>query len=489
MTRKFAALVAAALMLAACGGTNAPSEEAESAEASAPRSDAGIQLFQYPWTAVGEACEGSLTDAGISWVLLSPAQEHPVGDEWWWSYQPVSYQLESRLGTRDEFAAMVETCHAAGIQVYADAVINHMAGIDGGTGFAGTEFTHYEYPGLYGEDDFHHCGLALNDDISSYQDAAQVQTCELVNLADLATGTAHVQETIGAYLADLAELGVDGLRIDAAKHMAPEDIAAIVEGLPEDMVILQEVIRAPGEPITPEQYYEIGGVFEFQYGRDIEGIAKGSSWSAYLGMGEGSSYAPDGEITVVPFVANHDTERNGSTLAPSDGAEYQLANALMLIQGYGTPALLDSYAFSDRDAGAPTDSDGRVLAPVCGPVPVAGEDFPQLSDGEYYCPQGWPQIRAALRFDAVAGEGELTQLDEDRTVGVFSRGGAIAVVNRGDEAFEGNVATSLAEGEYCEVAATLESGECVAVTVDGEGNAALTVPAMGIAILTSEDTA
>lgn len=444
MTRRFAALVAAALMLAACGGANAPSEEAESAEASAPRSDAGIQLFQYPWTAVGEACEGSLANAGISWVLLSPAQEHPVGDEWWWSYQPVSYQLESRLGTRDEFAAMVETCHAAGIQVYADAVINHMSGIDGGTGFAGTEFTHYEYPGLYGEDDFHHCGLALNDDISSYQDAAQVQTCELVNLADLATGTPHVQETIGAYLADLAELGVDGLRIDAAKHMAPEDIAAIVEG---------------------------------------------SSWSAYLGMGEGSSYAPDGEITVVPFVANHDTERNGSTLAPSDGAEYQLANALMLIQGYGTPALLDSYAFSDRDAGAPTDSDGRVLAPVCGPVPVAGEDFPQLSDGEYYCPQGWPQIRAALRFDAVAGEGELTQLDEDRTVGVFSRGGAIAVVNRGDEAFEGNVATSLAEGEYCEVAATLESGECVAVTVDGEGNAALTVPAMGIAILTSEDTA
>ena len=158
MTRKFAALVTAALMLAACGGANAPSEEAESAEASAPRSDAGIQLFQYPWTAVGEACEGSLANAGISWVLLSPAQEHPVGDEWWWSYQPVSYQLESRLGTRDEFAAMVETCHAAGIQVYADAVINHMSGIDGGTGFAGTEFTHYEYPGLYGEDDFHHCG-------------------------------------------------------------------------------------------------------------------------------------------------------------------------------------------------------------------------------------------------------------------------------------------------------------------------------------------
>ena len=28
-------------------------------------------------------------------------------DEWWASYQPVSYELESRLGTREEFADMV----------------------------------------------------------------------------------------------------------------------------------------------------------------------------------------------------------------------------------------------------------------------------------------------------------------------------------------------------------------------------------------------
>ena len=147
MSKRLAALLAAgACALAACGGNAGPADAPPAEEA---RSDAGIQLFQYPWRDVAESCPG-LAEAGLSWVLLSPAQEHPVGEEWWWSYQPVSYQIKSRQGTREDFAAMVEACHAVGIEVYADAVVNHMTGIDGGTGFAGTEFTHYEYPGLGG---------------------------------------------------------------------------------------------------------------------------------------------------------------------------------------------------------------------------------------------------------------------------------------------------------------------------------------------------
>ena len=35
-------------------------------------------------------------------------------DEWWASYQPVSYELESRLGTRDEFADMVRAVRRGG---------------------------------------------------------------------------------------------------------------------------------------------------------------------------------------------------------------------------------------------------------------------------------------------------------------------------------------------------------------------------------------
>lgn len=43
---------------------------------------------------------------------------------------------------------------------------------------------HYNYPGLYGPENFHHCGLTTGDDIVNYNDRQQVQTCELVNLAE-----------------------------------------------------------------------------------------------------------------------------------------------------------------------------------------------------------------------------------------------------------------------------------------------------------------
>lgn len=118
----------------------APTEGAttEAAPAVEANPQVGVQLFQWNWNSVARECTDVLGPAKFAFVLLSPAQEHIEGEQWWTSYQPVSYQLESKLGTRDEFEAMVGACHDAGVKVIADAVINHMAGIDGGRGFAST---------------------------------------------------------------------------------------------------------------------------------------------------------------------------------------------------------------------------------------------------------------------------------------------------------------------------------------------------------------
>lgn len=43
-------------------------------------------------------------------------------------YQPWSYRLGGRMGTRDELRAAVHTCRSLGVRAYADAVINHMVG-------------------------------------------------------------------------------------------------------------------------------------------------------------------------------------------------------------------------------------------------------------------------------------------------------------------------------------------------------------------------
>ena len=294
-------------------------------------------------------------------------EEHVLGEAWWTAYQPVSYQVESRLGTREEFAAMVTACNEAGMEVYADAVVNHMAGIDDAappaTGWAGSTYTHYDYPGRYATEDFHRCGLTPDDDIADYRSSLQVRTCELVNLADLRTEEPAVRATITAYPQDLVSLGVRGLRIGAAKHMVPEDIVAILEPLPDDVEIIQEIIRGAGEPIVPEQYTGNGEVYEFAWDRDIIGMLQGGSLRSFADLGAGSGYLRSEFARV--FVDNHYTERNASTLSYTDGASYVLANVLLLAGANGTPVVYSGYAFSERDAGPPPDASGAVLDATC----------------------------------------------------------------------------------------------------------------------------
>ncbi|WP_235523107.1 alpha-amylase family protein [Cellulomonas sp. Root485] len=449
------ALVGALMLLAACSGTPEPSAADE-------RHDVGVQLFQWTWDAIAAECTDTLGPDGYGWVLTSPPQEHITGDQWWTSYQPVSYRVESRLGTREQYAAMVQTCHDAGVDVWADAVINHMTGQDApGTGWAGSSYTHYEYPGIWTDADFHHCGLTPNDDIASYQDAAQVQTCELVNLADLDTATEHVRSTITAYLDDLLSLGIDGFRIDAAKHMAPEDIAAVVAGLPEGAGIAQEVIRGSGEPITPEQYLGNGQVYEFAYAKELQGVLAGSPGLA-LDLGSSSTWVPSDQAVV--FVDNHDTERNGSTLSYADGERYALANVLMLAGTYGTPVVYSGYAFSDRDAGPPQDSDGTVLDASCSADP---------QDGDWVCQHRWPQIAGMVGWRNVVGDAARTDEWSQGDAVAFGRGDrGFVVVNAGDDELRADLATSLPDGDYCDV---LSTDDCAGSTVR-DGTITVTLP-------------
>ncbi|MEK8109817.1 alpha-amylase family glycosyl hydrolase [Micromonospora sp. M12] len=87
-----------------------------------------VQLFEWNWPSVASECQSTLGPKGYGYVQVSPPQEHVRGNQWWLAYQPVSYRIESRKGTRAQFQSMVNTCHAAGVKVIVDAVINHMSG-------------------------------------------------------------------------------------------------------------------------------------------------------------------------------------------------------------------------------------------------------------------------------------------------------------------------------------------------------------------------
>ncbi|NJL21908.1 MAG: hypothetical protein HC895_15640 [Leptolyngbyaceae cyanobacterium SM1_3_5] len=81
----------------------------------------------------------------------------------------------------------------------------------------------------------------------------EVTTCELVSLPDLDTGSEYVRDRLAAYLRDLVSLGVRGFRIDAAKHIHTNDLAAILDPLhasvEPDPYIYQEVIDPGTEAV------------------------------------------------------------------------------------------------------------------------------------------------------------------------------------------------------------------------------------------------
>lgn len=436
-----------------------------------------VHLFEWKWTDIAQECEGFLGPRGFSAVQVSPPNEHAVidGRPWYQRYQPVSYRLESRGGTRQEFIDMVETCRNAGVDIYVDAVINHMAGVlpEGKTskGSAGSEFSRYRYPD-YSYQDFHHCGLNDGDDIGNYQDRDQVQNCELVNLADLDTASDYVQRRIAEYLNDLVEIGVSGFRIDAAKHMAADDVRGILRRVRNAPFIYQEVINQKSEPIQANEYLENGDVTEFQYGLDVARVFREGKIAWFNGahrLGEDWGYLPSDKAIV--FIDNHDNQRGhgggGRVLTHQEKELYELANIFMLAWPYGYPQVMSSFRFSTADQGPPTG------AAQC----LGAENFSQAKEG-WVCEHRWPRIAAMVDFRNVT-DGHFDISDwwsDDNNVIAFGRGPrGYVVINNSPRLITRTFQSSLPGGRYCDILGSSSLGSCVGSIVnvgkDGRFNA------------------
>ena len=57
--------------------------------------------------------------------------------------------------------------------------------------------------------------------VNDFYNYDNIRNCYLFGLADLYGASDYVQATIAAYLQSLIDIGVAGIRMDAAKHMWP----------------------------------------------------------------------------------------------------------------------------------------------------------------------------------------------------------------------------------------------------------------------------
>ena len=470
MNHQFWPLVIIAITITACGDGKQP--ERIAATATPVTAGAFVQLFEWRWNDVATECENFLGPAGYSAVQISPPQEHIEGPAWWTRYQPVSYKIESRGGTRAEFADMVERCKDAGVDIYADAIINHMAGFDSGSGVAGSNYSEFSYPVPYDFDDFHHCSRYDDDRIRDYQDLWEIQNCQLGTLDDLDTGKPAVQRKIAAYLNDLLSLGVAGFRMDAVKHIAHDEVHAILQLVDGDPFVFQEVIDRGGEPINAMNYVRDGMVTEFKYPAVIVEAFERGNLASLNDFSSQMGWLPTDQAIV--FVDNHDIQRghagSGDIVNYKDGARYNLAVAFMLAYPYGYPLVMSSYQFEGGDQGPP-DSSPHDDTGGCG--------------NEWVCEHRRPGIANMVGFRNAVGNAEVTHWDIiDESILSFGRGTrGHVVINTSELPADLEIATSMPAGNYSDVI----SGSTEA-TIDGNGSMSVVVEALStIAILIGDE--
>ena len=464
--------------------------------------DVTMIAFQQSWKTIGDECTKTYGPEGVKYVQVSPPQESIQGTQWWTVYQPVSYKLDSRFGTEDEFKTMISQCDAAGVQIVADMVLNHTTGhdvswVDDQYGVAGTEYngSYGRYPGIgiyqyeesgnnhqYGlpSGDFHTCKSNVSDNISDYTNADEVWNCRLSTMWDINTGSDRVQNIQAEYLAHLWEDGVRGFRIDSAKHMDPNDIASIKRkfmtkaGITDEQSFpwSQEVIYHNGESekFAPERYEKNGQVTEFSYAYSLLKDFNGS----ITNLKNITSDLLDDADNATVFVSNWDTARGSETLKPVSGARYELANAFMLGYDYGHPKILSDYAFNEStqyDDGVKDSTDTTVPKISMDDVCSTQKDPTQMEYGDWNCQQRWTSIRGMIKFhNAVNGTSVSNWQESGSNDIAFERFDAngkskgLLALNNTLQEHDVDYTTSLPDGEYCNVYASRTCSQTVTVS-------------------------
>ncbi|MFN6515203.1 MAG: alpha-amylase family glycosyl hydrolase [Nostoc sp. CreGUA01] len=274
----------------------------------------------------------TLAEQGYSHVQISPAQKSKDGSAWYLRYQPVDYSVIEGLGSETDLKNLASVAHNCNVKVIADVVFNHMADFN-------RDLTHF--PNLSPQD-FNTPACDIN-----YHDGNRdTETrCWLGSLPDLKF-TDNVKTIQKNHLTKLLNLGVDGFRFDAAKHMPPE--------------VVQEYINYINEQSAGKDWNYLEVIEDFDTkAEDYNWIAAVEDFNLYNSIKGVFSFGGDlrslptiavNDPRSVTFGANHDTIRvvegitNNNALNPYDDiTDSYLATAYVLARESGTPLIFNEH--------------------------------------------------------------------------------------------------------------------------------------------------
>jgi alpha-amylase len=209
--------------------------------------DAILHAFDWKYSDVANNAK-QIADNGFGAVLIAPPlYSLETGADWWQRYQPKDYRiLRSYLGNKKDIQQAISELHKYGVKIYADIVFNHMANEksfnerkDDPYNFPGSwELQRYKLErekfeadksygnldeGLFSPLDFNPIG-----DITNFNDPRNVEEKWLNGLPDLELCDNVINQQRQCLKA-LNNLGFDGYRVDAMKHIPIEHLKAVFD--------------------------------------------------------------------------------------------------------------------------------------------------------------------------------------------------------------------------------------------------------------------
>nr|WP_297424838.1 pullulanase-type alpha-1,6-glucosidase [uncultured Actinotalea sp.] len=463
-------------------------------------------------------------------------------------------QIDPHLGTNAELEELITAAEARGIDLFFDIITNHTADVisyaenqysyvpqdttpyvaaDGSTfrmedvaGLSAAEFPEltvdsFPYTPVVAEADVDVKVPALLNDVRYYHNRGdsiwegESETLgDFVGLDDLMTEHPDVVDAFVQVYKDWVDLGVDGFRIDTAKHVnfefweqwTPEIVehARTVRG-DDEFFMFGEVYSADTRVLSPYvRDTEMSSVLDFAFQQRAQAYVSGSSSAQLrdLFASDDVYTTPDSSATALPtFLGNHDMGRIGYFVRNTDDPmeRSKLAHSLMyLTRGQPVVYYGDEQGFIGQGAGGEGNDKAARQSLFASQVPeyqdqalLTGETAGSVdrydTGTELYTHIA---ALAALRDAHPAlTDGAQVELHADGGLYAFAR------VDR-DEDVEHVVVTNNGAGEATATFATLTPGATYTgvfgtdqtVTADAEGTVTVSVPARGAVVLVADRT-
>lgn len=287
-------------------------------------------------------------DLGVTGLWLMPVAESPS----YHGYDVTDYRaVEADYGTAEDLQALVDAAHERGIAVIVDLVINHTSIQHPWFQDALTRGSAHEDWYVWSDT---RPAVARSDGSRVWHEAGgrYYYAYFWEGMPDLNLKNPEVTaelDAIGRFW--FSEMGVDGFRLDAARHLIEDGkqlqntpatfawLASFREGLKaerEDVLVLGEVWDATSMSSRYVRDGSLDMTFDFGLaGATLGSIKSGDAGSLMAALSEVTSSYPAGGVGT--FLTNHDQKRVASELG-SDPAAERLAAALLLT-GPGVPFL------------------------------------------------------------------------------------------------------------------------------------------------------